>query len=130
MEIFVCLPTGRLILLHVKRNDTHLSIKKRIDEIVNISTDRQRLFFDKKGLHDDKILDNYNVEEYVVLQLRWASLGKYHVSDENNADEFFHQHSNKNNISESDWETTIDNEFKISVLSIIGATSMDNMVDI
>ncbi|MCL2034934.1 MAG: hypothetical protein FWG94_09415 [Oscillospiraceae bacterium] len=69
MQIFVKLPTGRILTLEVEPTDTIDSIKAKIQEKEGIPPERQRLFFEDIELKGDKTLSDYCINKESTLVL-------------------------------------------------------------
>lgn len=72
MQIFVKTPTGKTITLEVEPSDAIETLKARLQERVNVPSDRLRLIFAGRQLEDGRTLSDYNIEKdstaHIVLR--------------------------------------------------------------
>lgn len=69
MKLFVRTLTGKNIEIEIEGCDTVLNLKKKILDSEDIPVDQQRLIFAGKILEDEKILDDYSVNNEATIHL-------------------------------------------------------------
>ena len=61
--------TGKIITIKVKSTDTIKDLKRKIENIEGISTDKQQLYLNTKNLDEEKILSYYKIVNNSTLNL-------------------------------------------------------------
>jgi hypothetical protein len=69
MQIFVNSLDGKTFTLEVNPNDTITAVKIKIEKKKGIDEGLQRLVFAGKQLHDEKTLEDYNIQNELTLHL-------------------------------------------------------------
>ena len=70
MQIFIETNSEKAITLNVVSFDTIETVKEKFQNVRNIPTDQQHLFFEGKKLSDNRSLDHYGIEDQSTLVLK------------------------------------------------------------
>ncbi|XP_055349290.1 polyubiquitin-like [Paramacrobiotus metropolitanus] len=69
MLIYIKVLTGKTVALDVELSDTVEIMKKKIEDVLYMPPDQQRLIFDGKQLEDNRTLSQYNLHAGAVVHL-------------------------------------------------------------
>jgi len=75
MQIFVCILSGKTVVLNVESSDSVESVKEKIEQIENILPLHMRLIFGGKQLEDGRTLADYHVYKNATIHLVLRLLG-------------------------------------------------------
>ena len=69
MKIFVDSQSGSVITVDIDPSDSICNLKVKIKDVIDISTEKQQLYFDHRALEDSRTLEECNIEEQSTVLL-------------------------------------------------------------
>ena len=66
-NIYIKTLTGKTVSITVKPYDTIADVKMILENVIGISTDKQRLLFEGKDLNDKNIVSDYGIGNNFIL---------------------------------------------------------------
>ena len=96
MQIYVKTLTGKTITLDVENSDTIENLKLKIEKILEVPPDDQRIIFNAKELQDNKTMDDCKIKEGCILHIVVRLKGGGNIDEiKDEMDEFFEEDSKK-----------------------------------